>query len=157
MTLGFGGAVDGHLHTGVDYFCGYLSPVYSPYDGVVTFRDDATGALALVVGTTSPKLFLVEHMATTTVSLGSSVKAGDLMGLEGYKGETYYRGVRENSQAASHRHYGVYLLAEDAEIIPGEFYILSNGDWYTNGQGNYLRIREPDNGYDGACDPLDCL
>ncbi len=157
MSLGFGGMIGGHVHDGIDYACGYSTPVYSPYEGVVIHRDDSAGSIALIVGTSSPKLFIVAHMATTTFSVGSHVNAGDLLGLEGFKGETYVGGRRENSPAASHRHYSMYLLAENAEIIPGELYVISADEWYINERGNYLRILEPNNGYDGACDPLNCL
>ena len=168
ITLGFGATVGGHPHAGVDYYCGYLSPVYSPYDGTVLFRDDSNGSIALVVGTSSQKIFIVEHMATTTVAVGSKVKAGDMLGREGYKGEVYNYGRRENSPAASHRHYGLYLLVEDSTIRsftpsdsdpedrPQDFYIVSEEGWYKNERGNYLKLRDPYNEYEGACDPLNC-
>lgn len=157
MTLGFGGSIGGHGHAGVDYACGYLTPVYSPYEGVVIYRDDAEGSVGLVVGSSTPKLFVVGHMATTTVAVGEKVKRGDVLGKEGYRGETYYDGRRENSSAASHRHYGIYPLVEDTKIVSGEFYIFVSADWYKNDSGNYLKIRDADNGRDGACDPLKCL
>lgn len=157
MTLGFGEAIGGHVHPGVDYYCGYQSPVYSPYDGVVTFRDDSTGTVTMVVGTSSPRLFVVAHMATTTVTVGDTVLRGDLIGTEGFKGETYVWGRRENSPAASHRHYGLYRLEEAKEIMEGEYYLVLE-DWaYKNVGGNYLRILDIENGYDGACNPETCL
>lgn len=157
MTLGFGGEIGGHSHAGVDLFCGYFSPVYSPYSGKVLYRDDETGAVALLIGTSTPSLFLIGHMATTAVAVGSEVRVGDFLGREGFRGEVYYHGRREDSPLASHRHYGIYPLVEDTDIRSGEFYIYIHETWYRNEKGNYLRIQEPNNGHAGACDPEECL
>ncbi len=157
MTLGYGGAIGGHGHAGIDYACGYFTPVYSPYEGTVIYRDDTEGSLGLIAGTSSPKLFVVGHMATTTVAVGDRVERGEVLGKEGYKGEAYYDGRRENSPAASHRHYAIYPLVPESAIRSGEFYIFLGNDWYKDEGSNYLRIRDPKNGYAGACDPLKCL
>ena len=157
MTLGYGGMIGGHLHSGVDYFCGYLTPVYSPYNGFVVFRDDSEGSIAIVVESPSPRLFVVAHMASTISLVGGAVKAGDILGLEGYSGEVYFNGARENSRAASHRHYSVYPLAEDTAVNPKEFYVTFGDDWYRSERGNYFRILNPNNEYGGACDPVECL
>ena len=156
MTLGFGGAIGGHIHTGVDYLCGYLTPVYSPYEGVVVYRDDEEGSIGLIAGTSTPRLFVVGHMASTTVAVGDHVKRGDSLGQEGYKGEAYYAGKLEHSPAASHRHYAEYPLVTDTVIRSGEYYIFLGGDWYKDEEGNFLRIRDSKNAYAGACDPLIC-
>lgn len=156
ISLGFGGSIGGHGHAGVDYMCGYLTPVYSPYEGLVIFRDDVSGSVALIASTTPARLFIVGHMATTTVSVGERVGRGDILGREGYKGEAYYRGARENSPAASHRHYGIYLLEEESAVHPEEFYIFFANDWFKNNRGNYLRIKDATSTFDGACDPLMC-
>ncbi|MDQ4132151.1 MAG: M23 family metallopeptidase [Actinomycetota bacterium] len=76
------------LHMGTDVFAAYGTPVRAPFDGVVTHSDGGLGGKAVTLTTRDGTYYYMAHLAAFApdVPNGSSVKQGDIVGLNGDSG-----------------------------------------------------------------------
>lgn len=143
----------GHYHTGVDYHNGYGSPVLSENYGwiyKINMPDQSSsGWCGVYYICPDDKYGWIEvcqgHLSRVDVKIGEVVRAGQVIGLEGNKGEVYSSGIRitkEMQQAGdkrgSHVHEQYRPVRRVAKTTPGKHYL--NGvskHGYTDAQGRY--------------------
>ncbi|QKE56551.1 peptidoglycan metallopeptidase [Bacillus phage YungSlug] len=90
-----------HSHTGIDYACPDGTPLYAPYDGVVTSVRDYGGeslGKAVFVKMEDGKQYTLGHLSNVDVKVGDKVSHGDLLAHSGNTGHS----------TGSHLHFGMF-------------------------------------------------
>lgn len=106
----FTGAV--RRHQGIDIAEGTGTPIYAPADGVVTFCGWTSGyGLEVIVRHTARISTRFAHCASVCVTVGQSVRRGDLLSRMGMTGRA----------VGPHLHYEV--LCDGVQIDPDDFII----------------------------------
>lgn len=157
-------------HTGEDWSCGFGTPIHSPYDGVVykvltkehpsADGTGFTGVFMIVDNGIEMFEFLVGH-CDPTVSEGSSVKRGDVIGTEANHGEVFAGNIQitlamqaAGDQRGHHRHYQKRPVQRARTLT--QPCLSSNSDEsgsYRDPLGNYYPIFAWNNGFNGCVDP----
>lgn len=124
-------------HNGIDFWAPDSTPVYATHDGRVTFTGyDGAGGLGVVIRTTEQFDYGNEqayyksiywHLKRDTIKVtgGQTVKAGDLIAFADNTGRS----------TGSHLHFGLKPIQKGEE----------DWVWFNT---------EPENGYNGAIDPM---
>lgn len=163
-------------HTGQDWSCGFGTPIYSPYDGLVYKVITKQGAIAagaadggftgvFMIVDTGVELFefLVGH-CDPTVTVSTQVKKGDQLGTEANHGVVYSGNTlitlamqAAGDQRGHHRHYQVRPVQAQPETngkclttFPADSAV---GAAYIDPQGNYYNFFNANNGFNGCVDP----
>lgn len=76
----------GCSHPALDIAGPVNTPIYSPIEGVVIFRNDSIGEIAIYNQKSNITFFFL-HMNRTDVSTNQTVKKGQQVGIEGTKGD----------------------------------------------------------------------
>ena len=114
-------------HSGLDISCGYGTEIESPLDGFIYKiiddkrpANDGTGYWAIfMIGMYKGQLgeFCVGHCSRIDVEIGSYVKKGQILGLEGNKGLVFFNGKQITKEMQDsgdirgyHRHYQWRLI-----------------------------------------------
>jgi hypothetical protein len=156
-------------HTGIDYACGYGTPIHSLYDGLVTLvwtpqapASDGYTAVAILVDDGKECFeWQVGHCnPDRSILEGTRIKKGDYIGTEANHGVVYSGNVlitlaqqKAGNQAGHHRHYQKRPVMP---VLPSDGFLLSNG---RGGQvraadGSYYQIFNFNGGYNGCVDPM---
>lgn len=167
----------GHYHTGVDYSNGYGSPVVSDNYGIVykvnTPDQSPSGWCGVYYLCPDDKYGWVEvcqgHLSKVFVSYGDVVREGQVIGLEGNKGEVYSGGVRitkamqeAGDRRGSHVHEQFRPVKKVKRVKKNKHYLngsLKHGysdalGRYRDEQGNYFEI-QLENEMKGCVDPYE--
>jgi murein DD-endopeptidase MepM/ murein hydrolase activator NlpD len=95
----FGGR-SSEFHDGVDFSCGYGTPVYATADGVVSFAGwDPGYGRKVVINHGNGIITFYGHNSRLVVGTGSHGKKGDLIAYSGNTGRS----------SGPHLHYGAYV------------------------------------------------
>lgn len=156
-------------HTGQDWACGYGTPIYSEFDGVVykvlTKEKPAndgsgfTGVFMIVNNGIECFEWLVGH-CDPAVTEGTTVKKGDLIGHEANHGMVYAGNIQITlaMQAAgdtrgAHRHYQKRPVKPTLTLSQPSLSSTSDANGsYRDGVGQYYTIFNYFNGYAGCVD-----
>lgn len=157
-------------HTGIDITCGFGTPITSNYDGyvykVLTVEHPSndgsgfTGVFLIVDDGIECFEWLVGH-CNPSVSEGTRVKKGDLIGTEANHGEVYAGNTEitlamqsAGDQRGAHRHYQKRPIQKSKTVSTPA---LSATDdlpgLYRDPQGNYYPVWNYNNGFHGCVDP----
>lgn len=161
-------------HTGRDTACGYGTPIHSPFDmyvyKVLTVQNPSndgtgfTGVFGIVDNGIECFEYLIGH-CNPTVTVGTNVKAGDVIGTEanhglvyGAHGEVTLAQQKAGSHDGSHRHNQKRPVMKVKQTQPQYSYLDDYSDnragsIYRDLQGNYYQIFDYGNGYNGCQDP----
>lgn len=91
-------------HEGQDVFCRFGDPILAPEAGTVSYSDGGLGGLVARVHTSGNAYWYLAHLATVNNSqypIGSSVRAGDVIGTCGNSGNAI--------TTPPHVHFGHYV------------------------------------------------
>lgn len=143
----------GHYHTGVDYSNGYGKPVVSDNYGYVykinTPDQSESGWCGVYYLVPDEKYGWVEvcqgHLSQVLVSVGDIVREGQVIGLEGNKGEVYYGAERitkamqlAGDKRGSHVHEQFRPVRRVKRPTTGKHYLNgASKHGYTDPQGRY--------------------
>ena len=90
-----------HLHEGTDVFAPMATPIRAPYDGVLTFLDEPVGGTDEFLTLPDKTFMLFAHLsARAAIEPGSTVHAGDVIGLVGNSGDA--------AGGATHLHFEIH-------------------------------------------------
>lgn len=157
-------------HTGEDWSCGWHSPIYSEYDGIVYKvldkdhpANDGSGftGVFMIVDNGIECFEWLEGHCDPAVAVGQAVKRGDLLGYEANHGMVFSGNVQitldmqaAGDQRGHHRH------VQKRPVKPVKKYewpCLSAGSdqngSYLSPEGFYYRYWDPQNGFNGCVDP----
>ncbi len=157
-------------HTGQDWSCGWHTPIYSQYDGLVykvlTTKHPSndgsgfTGVFMIVDDGLECFEWLVGH-CDPTVNEGQRVQKGDLIGYEANHGTVYSGNIQitlsmqaAGDQRGHHRHYQKRPVHPVTR--PPAYGLSSTSDAsgsYRDPQGNYYEVWDYLNGFHGTVDP----
>lgn len=150
-------------HSGLDFSCGFGSPIISPFDGYVykvltpkrPASDGFTGVFMLVDNGIESFEWLVGH-CDPTVAPGMNIKKGDVLGTEANHGTVYSGNIRitlamqaAGDQRGHHRHdqKRPYMRTKN---LTGVSLSIEDGMYY---DGYYYQVWDYYNGYNGCIDP----
>jgi hypothetical protein len=161
-------------HTGQDWACGFGAPIHSRYDGIVykvlTKQNPSndgsgfTGVFMIVDNGIECFEWLVGH-CDPTVTVGTHVKAGDIIGTEANHGLVYSGNIQitlamqgAGDQRGHHRHYQKRPVMKVQHTDTAHVYLDSRsdnppGEIYRDTDGNYYQIFDYPNGFHGCIDP----
>ena len=161
---------DGMLgHPAEDVVCGYGTDVAFPFDAYIykvlppNSNYDFTGVFGIVDDGVECFEFLIGHMSEISVTEGSTVKKGQVVGKEGNYGTVYYGDTlitpqmkQAGDKRGSHRHYQkrpVQKLTDGSKV--SQYLNRRDGGIYIN--GFIYKIFDYNNGYHGCIDTLSPL
>ncbi len=157
-------------HTGQDWGCGWQSPIYNHYDGLVykvlTAKQPSndgsgfTGVFMLVDDGFECFEWLVGH-CDPTVTAGQRVQKGDLIGYEANHGTVYSGNIEitlamqaAGDQRGHHRHYQKRPVHPVTKLpLYGLSSVSDASGSYRDPQGNYYEVWNYLNGFHGCVDP----
>ena len=129
VTGSFGERIDpfngeGAFHTGVDISTAYGQPVIAPADGIVAFADQAGGYGRLLILEHGDGISTrYGHLSSFAVTLGQSVRRGNLIGYVGRSGRS----------TGPHLHYEVRI--NDVPVNPHKYLRISVAQNFGAAQG----------------------
>ena len=129
VTGSFGERIDpfngeGAFHTGVDISTAYGQPVIAPADGIVAFADQAGGYGRLLILEHGDGISTrYGHLSSFAVTLGQSVRRGNLIGHVGRSGRS----------TGPHLHYEVRI--NDVPVNPHKYLRISVAQNFGAAQG----------------------
>ena len=90
ITQGYGEKITSSFHTGIDYGCPLNTPILASADGVVMFAAwENTGyGNAVIIQHDDGRATLYAHLSDISVSVGSTVRQGELLGHSGSTGKS---------------------------------------------------------------------
>lgn len=157
-------------HPGIDMSCGFCSPIHSPYDGFVYKvlskerpSNDGSGFTGVfLIVDDGKELFewLVGH-CDPSVSVGTFVKKGDVIGTEANHGLVYSGNVQitlamqvAGDQRGAHRHIQKRPIFKTKTLSSAALSSYNDlGGNYRDIQGFYYQIWNYNNGFNGCVDP----
>lgn len=179
VTYGFGNngiasskyiEVVGHPHTGVDYSNGYGSPVVSDNYGfvykIIKPEQSPSGWCGVYYLCPDNKYGWVEvcqgHLSRVDVKVGDVVREGQVIGLEGNKGEVYSGGklvtkaMQESGDRRGHHVHEQFRPVRRVLKVNSKKHYLNRADGrkYCDRQGYYYEI-QLDNDTRGCVDPYE--
>lgn len=158
-------------HTGQDTSCGWGTPIYSPFDGYVykvyspdyPAADGYTALFMIVDDGIECFEFSIGH-CNPSVTVGTQVKKGDLIGHEANHGIVYSGNLRitlamqaAGDQRGHHRHYQKRPVKRTMPMLQSREYLIAERSGisrpYRDQVGYYYEVWAPGNGYNGCTDP----
>lgn len=122
-------------HYGVDYGC-YNDPVWSPFDGTVTFAGKHSnpydGNVVIIKSTDGVYESWLLHLSSWDVSAGQQVKEGEVVATSGNTGTNL---LDPSLPYPYHLHWG---LKKNGKWVNPEEYILNKTEMYTKEQYEVL-------------------
>ena len=90
VTQGYGEKYTSSFHTGIDYGCPLNTPILASADGVVVFAAwESTGyGNAVIIQHDDGRATLYAHLSDISVSVGTTVRQGTLLGHSGSTGNS---------------------------------------------------------------------
>lgn len=152
-------------HSGLDFNCGYGSPiqalasgvVYSTYPIEAPASDGYTAVFTISETPLETFEFSYGHVSEIDCTLGQQVKAGDVIAKEGNHGTVYVGNqlITLAMQAAGnheghHRHYQKRPVIKTKTL--SDFCLANTYGYYRDKEGYYYKVYDHENGFAGCVD-----
>lgn len=151
-------------HTGIDYACGYKTPVVCEWDKEHVYKvftpahpasDGFTGIFTIVEQDGEVFEFLYGHIGGIKVKEGQTITRGQIIATEGNYGQVFQNGApctpeRKLNGCGSHRHYQKRPIRLIERTNPLRAYLRHPTQGMYRYGGKYCEIRDYWNGYHGC-------